>query len=100
MATEVLAALAARLPADGPALIAAGGVATGWQAYAKILAGASLVQLYTALALEGPDLPARVLRQLSALMDADGVEGPMAARGQIPDPGKAIRHALRLAQSV
>ena len=99
MATEVLAALVARLPADGPALIAAGGVATGWQAYAKILAGASLVQLYTALALEGPDLPARVLRQLSVLMDADGVEGPIAARGQIPDPGKAIRHALRLAQS-
>ena len=100
MATEVLAELAARLPADGPALIAAGGVATGWQAYAKILAGASLVQLYTALALEGPELPARVIRQLAKLMDADGVATPMVARGQVANPAQAIQHALRLAQSV
>ena len=74
-------------------------MASGWQAYAKILVGASLVQLYTALALEGPELPARVLRQLADLMDADGVAGPMAARGRISDSGKAIQHALRLAQS-
>jgi len=100
MATHVLGEMAGRLPADGPVLIGAGGVASGWQAYAKILVGASLVQLYTALALEGPDLPARVVRQLAALMSADGVSDLAAARGQIRDADKAMQHALRLAQSV
>jgi len=99
MATHVLAEIAGRLPSGGPALVGAGGVASGWQAYAKILVGASLVQLYTALALEGPDLPARVIRELAALMAADGVTDIAAARGQIPDADKAMQHALHLAQS-
>ncbi|MEC8642363.1 MAG: quinone-dependent dihydroorotate dehydrogenase [Pseudomonadota bacterium] len=99
MATHVLAEIAGRLPSGGPALVGAGGVASGWQAYAKILVGASLVQLYTALAFEGPDLPARVIRELATLMAADGVTDIAAARGQIPDPDKAMQHALHLAQS-
>jgi dihydroorotate dehydrogenase len=99
MATHVLAQMAGRLPAAGPVLVGAGGVATGWQAYAKILVGASLVQLYTALALEGPDLPARVMRELAALLAADGVADIATACGQIPDADKAMQHALRLAQS-
>ena len=65
----------------------------------KPVLGASLVQLYTALALEGPDLPARVIRELATLLAADGVSDIAAARGQIPDPDKAMQHALRLAQS-
>ena len=100
MATQVLAEVAARLPADGPVLVGAGGVASGWQAYAKILVGASLVQLYTALALDGPEVPARVTRELAALLAADGVADVAAARGRIPDADRAMRHALRLAQSV
>ena len=100
MSTHVLAEMAGWLPAGGPVLIGAGGVASGWQAYAKILVGASLVQLYTALALEGPDLPARVIRELADLMAADGVTDIAAARGQIPDADKAMQHALRLAQNV
>jgi len=100
MATHVLADMAKRLSADGPVLIGAGGVASGWQAYAKILVGASLVQLYTALALEGPDLPAKVIRQLAKLMSADGVSDLATVRGQIRDADKAMQHALRLAQSV
>ena len=99
MATHVLAEIAGRLLAGGPVLVGAGGVASGWQAYAKILVGASLVQLYTALALEGPDLPARVIRELATLLDADGVSNISAARGQIPDADAAMQHALRLAQS-
>lgn len=99
MATHVLAEMAGRLPAGGPVLVGAGGVATGWQAYAKILVGASLVQLYTSLALEGPDLPARVIRELAALLAADGVADIEGARGQIPDADKAMQHALRLAQN-
>ena len=99
MSTDVLAEMAGWLPAGGPILIGAGGVASGWQAYAKILVGASLVQLYTALALEGPELPARVMRELAALLAADGVADIAAARGQISDADKAMQHALRLAQS-
>lgn len=99
MATRVLAEMAGQLPAGGPVLVGAGGVASGWQAYAKILVGASLVQLYTALALEGPELPARVIRELAALLASDGVADIADARGQIPDADKAMQHALRLAQS-
>ena len=98
-ATHVLAAIAGRLPADGPALVGVGGVASGWQAYAKILVGASLVQLYSGLALEGPELPGRVVRELAMLLRADGYHSIAAARGSIPDAGEAIKHALRLAQS-
>ena len=99
MATHVLAAIASALPDDGPALIGAGGVASGWQAYAKILVGASLVQLYTALALDGPELPGRVVGEVAALLRADGYHTVEAARGSIPDADAAIRHALHLAQS-
>ncbi len=53
-------------------LVGVGGVASGRDAYAKIRAGASLVQLYTALALQGPDLLLRIKRELAALLRADG----------------------------
>ncbi len=83
-----------------PALIAAGGVASGWQAYAKILVGASLVQLYSGLALQGPNLPGSVVRELAALIKADGCHSIEQAKGQIPDAEKAIQHALHLAKTV
>ena len=54
------------------ALIGAGGVAGGADAYVKIRAGASAVQLYSAMVYEGPGLVARVRRELSALLKADG----------------------------
>ena len=40
--------------------------------YAKIRAGASLVQLYTALAYQGPGLVGRIKRELLALLARDG----------------------------
>ena len=80
-------------------MIGAGGVSSGAEAYAKILAGASLVQLYTALALQGPELPARIIRELDSLMRADGVASVSAACGQMTAPGAAIAHALRLAKN-
>ena len=45
---------------------------SGAEAYARLRAGASLVQLYTALVYEGPGLPARILRELDALLKRDG----------------------------
>lgn len=53
-------------------LIAAGGIASGADAYERIRAGASLVQLYTALVYEGPGLPRRIVRDLKALLARDG----------------------------
>ncbi|HXS42577.1 MAG TPA: quinone-dependent dihydroorotate dehydrogenase [Stellaceae bacterium] len=62
-------------------LIGVGGIASGADAYAKIRAGASLVQLYTALVYEGPGLVQRIKRELAALLARDGFTSVMAAIG-------------------
>lgn len=59
--------LEGRLP-----LIGVGGVASGTDAYAKIRAGASLVQLYSALAYQGPGLVARIKTELADCLTAHG----------------------------
>ena len=69
--TEVLRQMRARL-GDAVTLVGAGGVASGADAYAKIRAGASLVQLYTALAFAGPGLVARIKRELLDCLARDG----------------------------
>jgi dihydroorotate dehydrogenase len=69
--TAVLREMRARLGAR-VTLIGVGGIAGGADAYAKIRAGASLVQLYTALAFRGPGLVARIKRELVALLARDG----------------------------
>lgn len=53
-------------------LVGTGGIESGRGAYAKIRAGASLVQLYTALIYEGPGLVARIKRELAACLRRDG----------------------------
>ena len=53
-------------------LIGVGGVASGADAYAKIRAGASLVQLYTALIYQGPGLVGRIKAELAECLAADG----------------------------
>jgi len=53
-------------------LIAAGGIASGADAMERIKAGASLVQLYTALVYKGPGLAKRINRELKALLARDG----------------------------
>lgn len=53
-------------------LVAAGGIGSGADAYARVLAGASLVQLYTALVYQGPNLIRRMVRDLDALLRRDG----------------------------
>ncbi|MEW6017787.1 MAG: quinone-dependent dihydroorotate dehydrogenase [Pseudomonadota bacterium] len=54
------------------ALIGAGGVASGADAYAKIRAGAGAVQLYSALVYGGPGLVTAIKRDLAARLRADG----------------------------
>jgi dihydroorotate dehydrogenase len=62
-------------------LIAAGGIASADDAWARIRAGASLVQLYTALAYEGPGLARRIADGLLPLMRRDGFATVMDAVG-------------------
>jgi len=69
--TELLRDMYRRTEGRVP-LIGVGGVADGAGAYAKIRAGASLVQLYTALIFAGPDLIVRIKRDLLALLRNDG----------------------------
>ena len=49
-------------------IIGVGGISTGQDAYDKIKAGASLVQLYTALAYEGPPIVKKIKRELAELV--------------------------------
>lgn len=53
-------------------LVGVGGIASGADAYAKIRAGASLVQLYSALVFQGPGLVARIKRELLQCLERDG----------------------------
>ncbi len=67
---------AGRLP-----IVGVGGVANGADAYARIRSGASLVQLYTALIYEGPDLIYQIKRDLARLLRRDGFSSVAQAVG-------------------
>ena len=69
--TEVLGQLY-RLTGGKVPLIGVGGIASAEQAYAKIRAGASAVQLYTAMVYGGISLPGRIARGLDRLLEQDG----------------------------
>ena len=97
--TGILAEVAS-LSQNRLGLIGVGGVSAGWQAYAKILVGADMLQLYTGLALEGLHLPSRILRELSHMLDADGATRLDQIKGQIGDPTAAIKHAVGLYQGL
>lgn len=61
-----------RLTAGRIPLVGVGGVASAADAYAKIRAGASLVQLYTALIFYGPALIGEIKTGLAELLRRDG----------------------------
>ena len=69
-------AVGGRLPNIG-----CGGVASGEHAYAKIRAGASLVQLYSALVYQGPGLIVRIKQELALRLRADGFKAVAEAVG-------------------
>jgi dihydroorotate dehydrogenase len=62
-------------------IIGCGGIASGADAYAKILAGASLVQLYSALVFQGPGLVERIKGELADLLWQDGFSSVAEAVG-------------------
>ena len=53
-------------------LIGVGGIASAEHAWARIRAGASLVQLYSAMVYEGPGIARRITKGLLKLMQRDG----------------------------
>ena len=63
LSTEIIKYIHKQTNGDLP-IIGVGGIATADDVKAKIDAGATLVQLYTALIYEGPALPATILRGL------------------------------------
>jgi dihydroorotate dehydrogenase len=62
-------------------LVGVGGILRGGDAYAKIRAGASALQLYTALIYRGPRVVSRILAELDQLLALDGVARLEDARG-------------------
>ena len=79
-ATIVLAKMRRRLGGNLP-IIGVGGVHSPETAAEKIRAGADLVQLYSSMVYEGPGLPARILRGLSAVCDAEKLGSIRDLRG-------------------
>ncbi|CAL1539972.1 unnamed protein product [Lymnaea stagnalis] len=61
-----------RLTNGQVAIIGVGGVSSGKDAYDKVKAGASLVQLYTAMIYQGPPVVAKIKRELDELLRNDG----------------------------
>ena len=53
-------------------LVGVGGIASAEDAWARIRAGASLVQIYSAMAFDGPDIARRIVGGLERLMKRDG----------------------------
>ena len=64
-------------------LIAAGGIASADDAWERIVAGASLVQLYSALVYEGPWLAKRIADGLLARLDGEGCATLADAVGRV-----------------
>ncbi|MFN8204588.1 MAG: quinone-dependent dihydroorotate dehydrogenase [Solirubrobacteraceae bacterium] len=80
-------------------LVAAGGIETAADAWERVRAGATLLEVYTAFVYQGPDFPSRLARELAALaraqgyarvQDAVGTElgaAPAGAPGEADGPG-------------
>jgi len=78
--TRILAQLSKLTDGKLP-LIGVGGISTAEQAYAKLRAGASAMQLYTAMVYEGIGLIPRLAHRLDALLARDGFTSPDQATG-------------------
>ncbi|GJQ08878.1 hypothetical protein GpartN1_g669.t1 [Galdieria partita] len=63
-------------------IIGVGGVSSAEDAYDKIRAGASLIELYTALAYEGPGIIRKIKTGLSELLQRDGFQSVQEAVGK------------------
>jgi dihydroorotate dehydrogenase len=80
LSTEVLRDFARELGGKVP-LIGVGGIRSAQDALVKIKAGASAVQLYTALVYDGPGLVRNILKELPSLLRAEGLASMAEAVG-------------------
>jgi dihydroorotate dehydrogenase len=78
--TRVLAQLSELLDGKVP-LVGVGGISTAEQAYAKICAGASAVQFYTAMVYGGLSLAGEIATGLDRLLERDGFDNVAQAVG-------------------
>ncbi len=62
-------------------LVSVGGIGSGAEAFKRLRAGASLVQIYTALIYQGPSLVRRINRELLEILDREGMTGIAEAIG-------------------
>lgn len=53
-------------------LVSVGGIDSGYEAYRRIRAGASLIQVLTGLIFKGPEISASINRTLLKLLEKDG----------------------------
>lgn len=79
--STALLARAHQLAAGRLALVGCGGVSTGADVLDKLMAGACLVQVYTAFSYEGPALVGRLKRELLAALRARGIASAQTAIG-------------------
>lgn len=82
--TVVLARMR-RLVGPNLPIVGVGGIDSGEAAFEKIAAGADLVQVYSGLVYEGPQLVERILRHLSARLTREGLASLAAVRGSRTD---------------
>ena len=75
-------------------LIAAGGVSDCQSAYAKILCGAHLIQLYTSMTYEGPLIATKITKGLLLLMKRDKIININDIRGSVKNPETAMKIAM------
>jgi dihydroorotate dehydrogenase len=83
-----------RLTGGAVPIIGVGGISSAADAYAKIRAGASLVQVYTALVYQGPQLISGILEGLAELLKRDGFQHVSEAVGAEIEAGKAGAKAV------
>ena len=59
---------------DRVKIIGVGGVDSGQSAYQKIINGASLIQLYTGMIYQGPNIASKISEELINILDKEGVK--------------------------
>ncbi|KAF1392765.1 hypothetical protein PFLUV_G00031460 [Perca fluviatilis] len=74
-------------------IVGIGGVASGQDAMDKIRAGASLVQLYTALTYQGPPIVTKIKRELEQLLKEQGFSSVSEAVGADHRGADGLTHA-------
>ena len=82
------------------AIISVGGIFDARDVYLRLLMGADATQLYSALSLKGPDLPARIVKDLKQFCDYDGLS-TLSQLGEAPlSLAKATAKADKLYQMI